>query len=45
MADFPVANEAYGPFMGDEPPARTTVDVASLPIGSRIEIEMIAARR
>jgi 2-iminobutanoate/2-iminopropanoate deaminase len=45
MADFPVVNEAYASFMGDEPPARTTVGVASLPIGARIEIDMVAARR
>jgi enamine deaminase RidA (YjgF/YER057c/UK114 family) len=31
--------------MGPNPPARTTIGVASLPIGARIEIEMIAARR
>jgi len=45
MADFPVVNEVYGRLVGDDPPARTTIGVASLPIGARIEIEMIAARR
>jgi 2-iminobutanoate/2-iminopropanoate deaminase len=45
MADFPVVNEIYGSFMGDEPPARTTVGVASLPLGARIEIDMVAVRR
>ena len=45
MADFAAVNEVYGQFMGHEPPARTTIGVASLPIGALIEIEMIAARR
>ena len=45
MADFAAVNEVYGQFMGHEPPARTTIGVASLPIGALVEIEMIAARR
>lgn len=43
--DFGVVNEVYGRLVGDRPPARTTVAVAALPIGARIEIEMIAVRR
>jgi len=45
MADWPIVNEIYGRAMGPNPPARTTVGVASLPIGARIEIDMIAVRR
>ena len=45
MNDWATVNEIYGRAMGPNPPARTTVGVASLPIGARIEIEMVAARR
>jgi 2-iminobutanoate/2-iminopropanoate deaminase len=45
MADFGIVNEIYGKAMGEDPPARTTIGAASLPIGARIEIEMVAARR
>jgi 2-iminobutanoate/2-iminopropanoate deaminase len=45
MGDWTTVNEIYGRAMGSAPPARTTIGVASLPIGARIEIEMIAARR
>ena len=45
MGDWTTVNEIYGRAMGDAPPARTTIGVASLPIGARIEIEMVAARR
>jgi 2-iminobutanoate/2-iminopropanoate deaminase len=36
-------NEVYARHMGDEPPARATVQVAALPAGAVVEIEMIAA--
>jgi 2-iminobutanoate/2-iminopropanoate deaminase len=45
IGEFGVVNQVYGRLMGDRPPARTTVGVAALPIGARIEIEMIAVRR
>ena len=45
MADWATVNEIYGGAIGDPPPARTTIGVAALPIGARIEIEMIAMRR
>jgi len=44
MADFPVVNEVYGASFGDEPPARSTVEVAALPGGFLVEIETIASR-
>jgi 2-iminobutanoate/2-iminopropanoate deaminase len=42
MADFAEFNEAYGRYFPAAPPARTTVAVAALPKGVRIEIEAIA---
>lgn len=42
MADFPVMNPLYAEAMGDHKPARSTIQVAALPLGSRIEIEVIA---
>lgn len=47
IADFAAVNEAYAAFFtaGAVLPARSTVQVAALPIGARVEIEMIATRR
>ena len=42
MADFAAMNEVYGRFFGDHRPARSTVAVAALPRGARVEIEVIA---
>jgi 2-iminobutanoate/2-iminopropanoate deaminase len=42
MDDFAAVNDVYGRFFGDAPPARSTVQVAALPLGGRVEIEMIA---
>lgn len=42
--DFGVVNEIYARRMTAPPPARTTVGVAALPLGARIEIEMTAVR-
>jgi 2-iminobutanoate/2-iminopropanoate deaminase len=42
MADFPTVNAVYGRFFPAEPPARSTVAVAALPRGARVEIEAIA---
>ena len=44
IADFPAVNAVYARFMPDPPPARTTVAVAGLPRGARVEIEAIAVR-
>jgi 2-iminobutanoate/2-iminopropanoate deaminase len=43
MADFAVMNEVYAEFFGDHRPARSTVAVAALPRGARVEIEAVAA--
>lgn len=42
LADFPTFNEAYGRHLGDARPARSTIQVAALPRGARVEIEVIA---
>jgi 2-iminobutanoate/2-iminopropanoate deaminase len=44
MADFTVMNAVYGRFVADPAPARSTVQVAALPRGGRVEIEAIARR-
>jgi 2-iminobutanoate/2-iminopropanoate deaminase len=43
MADFAAFNEAYARHFTKDPPARTTVAVAALPLGVRVEVEAIAA--
>jgi 2-iminobutanoate/2-iminopropanoate deaminase len=45
IGDFAAANAIYGSYMPDPPPARSTVAVAALPKGGRVEIEAIARRR
>lgn len=42
MADFPRVNEVYAEIMGDARPARSTVQVAALPRGVAVEIEVVA---
>jgi 2-iminobutanoate/2-iminopropanoate deaminase len=42
MADFNVMNEVYATFFPENPPARSTVAVAQLPRGGRVEIECLA---
>jgi 2-iminobutanoate/2-iminopropanoate deaminase len=45
MADFQTVNEIYGrAFEGTTPPARSTVQVAGLPRGARVEIDAMAVR-
>ena len=43
MADFAAFNEVYARHFSKDPPARTTVAVAALPLGVRLEVEAIAA--
>ncbi len=43
LADFAEMNEVYARYLGKEPPARSTVQVAGLPKGVRVEIDVIAA--
>ena len=42
MAEFGAVNAIYGRFVSDPPPARSTVGVAALPKGARVEIEVVA---
>jgi len=42
MADFAVMNGVYAAAFGEHRPARSTVAVAALPRGARVEIEAIA---
>lgn len=44
IGDFAAVNAVYGERMGAPPPARSTVAVAALPLGARVEIEAVAAR-
>lgn len=41
LADFASVNETYGSYFTEDPPARSTVQVAALPLGSNIEIEAV----
>ena len=45
MADFGAMNAVYGRFVSDPAPARSTVAVAGLPKGARVEIEAVARLR
>ncbi len=42
MQDFATVNAIYGEAFSAQPPARSTVQVAALPLGGLVEIEMIA---
>ena len=44
LAEFPRMNEVYARYFPQDPPARSTVQVAALPRGSRVEIDAIARR-
>jgi len=43
LGDFQKVNEIYGSYFEQNPPARSTVQVAALPKGANVEIEVIAA--
>jgi 2-iminobutanoate/2-iminopropanoate deaminase len=42
LDDFAAMNEVYARHVGASPPARSTVEVAALPSGARVEVEAIA---
>ena len=42
LGDFNGMNEVYKQHVGDQPPARSTVEVAKLPSGALVEIEAVA---
>lgn len=43
--DFEAMNEVYASFFDGEPPARSAIEVGSLPLGVGVEIEAIALRQ
>jgi 2-iminobutanoate/2-iminopropanoate deaminase len=44
LADYDALNEVYAQVFGDHKPARSTVAVAGLPRGVRVEIEAVGVR-
>ncbi len=42
LANFAVVNELYAAFVGEHRPARSTIQVAALPRGAQVEIEVVA---
>ena len=42
LEDYPAVNETYAQYFNDFPPARSTVQVAKLPMDAQIEIDAIA---
>jgi 2-iminobutanoate/2-iminopropanoate deaminase len=42
LAEFAAMNVVYIEFFGDHRPARTTIQIAAVPRGSRVEIECVA---
>ena len=45
MGDFAAINEVYGSYFGENPPARETVEVSTLPKNVNVEISCIATLR
>jgi 2-iminobutanoate/2-iminopropanoate deaminase len=43
MSTFKEVNEAYGAYFESDPPARSTVGVAALPLGAQVEIDAVIA--
>lgn len=42
IGDFQTVNQIYADFFGDHKPARSTIEVAKLPLGAKVEIEITA---
>ena len=45
MGQFASINQTYGEYFPTDPPARSTVQVAKLPLDAAVEIEMVASVR
>jgi 2-iminobutanoate/2-iminopropanoate deaminase len=43
VSTFTEVNEAYVAYFASDPPARTTIGVAALPLGARLEMDAILA--
>lgn len=44
MKDYTVVNEVYGKYFNAPYPARTAIAVSALPLGSKVEIEVIVKK-
>lgn len=44
MNDFAAFNGVYAKFFPENPPARSCVQVAALPLGAKVEVEVIAVK-
>ncbi len=42
LGEFKAVNELYAAAFGEHKPARSTIQVAALPLGARVEIEVVA---
>ena len=42
LGDFAGMNEVYARHVGEQPPARATIEVSALPSGAKVEIEAVA---
>jgi 2-iminobutanoate/2-iminopropanoate deaminase len=42
MGDFPKVNDIYAGWLGEHRPARATVAVAALPLGAKVEMDLLA---
>jgi 2-iminobutanoate/2-iminopropanoate deaminase len=42
LGDFAGMNEIYARHVGEQPPARATIEVSALPSGAKVEIEAVA---
>jgi 2-iminobutanoate/2-iminopropanoate deaminase len=45
IGEFKLMNGVYAEFFPDDPPARSAVQAAALPLGARVEIEAVAVIR
>jgi 2-iminobutanoate/2-iminopropanoate deaminase len=43
ISTFKEVNEAYGAYFPNDPPARSTIGVAALPLGADVEIDAVLA--
>ena len=44
LGNFPVLNQVFARYFEEDPPARSAVQVAALPLGAELEIEAIAVK-
>ena len=42
IAEWPKMNEVYAEFFKEDPPSRSAFQVSALPLGARVEIEIVA---